>query len=211
MPIHDWTRVDAGSFHDFHQAWTIALRNTLNRGGLPRGYFAMADQTIGGPIPFQQKDVYAKRANRIVIKHSQGRVVSIIEIVSPGNKGSQHAVRAFIEKACDLIDGGIHVLIVDLFPPTKGDPQGIHGAICDEFGDESFRLPADKPLAAVSYLAGLERAAYVEPVAVGDSLPELPLFLTPDQYVPTPLENTYEETWDVCPDPVRDVLEAERL
>jgi hypothetical protein len=21
MPIHDWTRVDAGIFHDFHQSW----------------------------------------------------------------------------------------------------------------------------------------------------------------------------------------------
>ena len=27
MPIHDWSRVDAGIFHDFHQAWTIEIRN----------------------------------------------------------------------------------------------------------------------------------------------------------------------------------------
>jgi hypothetical protein len=26
MPIHAWTRVGAGTFHDFHQAWTIAIR-----------------------------------------------------------------------------------------------------------------------------------------------------------------------------------------
>ena len=30
MPIHDWSRVDAGTFHDFHQAWTIEIRNGLN-------------------------------------------------------------------------------------------------------------------------------------------------------------------------------------
>ena len=24
MPVHDWTRVDAGLFHAFHQGWTIA-------------------------------------------------------------------------------------------------------------------------------------------------------------------------------------------
>jgi hypothetical protein len=35
MSVHDWTRVDADLFHDFHQGWTVALRNALNAGGLP--------------------------------------------------------------------------------------------------------------------------------------------------------------------------------
>src|SRR5207245_10464046 len=51
MPIHDWTRVDAGLFHDFHQDWTIELRRALNAGRLPPGYVALADQRVGGPIP----------------------------------------------------------------------------------------------------------------------------------------------------------------
>src|SRR5207247_5450469 len=51
MPIHDWTRVDAGLFHDFHQSWIIALRNALNAGVLPADYFALAEQRIHGPIP----------------------------------------------------------------------------------------------------------------------------------------------------------------
>src|SRR5438093_2655660 len=51
MPIHDWTRVDAGLFHDFHQSWTVALRNALNEGVLPSDYFALVEQRIQGPIP----------------------------------------------------------------------------------------------------------------------------------------------------------------
>src|SRR5438876_11071747 len=51
MPIHDWTRVDAGLFHDFHQDWTIELRRSLNAGRLPPGYVALTDQQTGGPIP----------------------------------------------------------------------------------------------------------------------------------------------------------------
>ena len=51
MPIHDWTRVDAGLFHDFHQDWTIELRRSLNAGRLPAGYVALTDQQTGGPIP----------------------------------------------------------------------------------------------------------------------------------------------------------------
>ena len=51
MPIHDWTRVDAGLFLDFHQCWTVAVANALNTGGLPRDYFALVKQRISGPIP----------------------------------------------------------------------------------------------------------------------------------------------------------------
>jgi hypothetical protein len=36
LPIHDWTRVDAGIFHHFHQGWIVALANALNAGKLPR-------------------------------------------------------------------------------------------------------------------------------------------------------------------------------
>jgi hypothetical protein len=57
MPIHDWTRVDSGTYHDFHQGWTIEIRNRLNSGVLPDGYFAMADQRVSGPEP----DVVALR------------------------------------------------------------------------------------------------------------------------------------------------------
>lgn len=51
MPIHDWSRVSAGIYHDFHQDWTIEIRRTLNGGILPAGYCAMADQRVSGPEP----------------------------------------------------------------------------------------------------------------------------------------------------------------
>jgi hypothetical protein len=50
MPVHDWTRVDAGIFHDFHIAWTVALRDALNDGLLPQGYYVLAEQHAGRPI-----------------------------------------------------------------------------------------------------------------------------------------------------------------
>lgn len=240
MPIHDWARVEAGTFHDFHQAWTIAIRNALNSGGLPSGYFAMADQIVSGPIPDvvtlrwrtpanppgaggglaiadappkariitrdKAADVYARKANRIVIRHSLGEVVAVIEIVSPGNKNNGNALRAFVGKAVELLDGGIHLLVVDLFPPSPRDPQGIHKAIWDEILDEPFELPADKPLTVVAYQAGPPKTAYIEPVGVGDVLPELPIFLGPDRYVIAPLESTYQATWAVTPEPVRELL-----
>src|SRR5260370_21420979 len=49
MPIHDWTRVSAGTWHDFHLAWIAELRNALNGGLLPPDYYAQAEQ-IAGPL-----------------------------------------------------------------------------------------------------------------------------------------------------------------
>ena len=43
MPIHDWTRVDSGLFHAFHQGWTVALQNALNAGVLPADYYALVE------------------------------------------------------------------------------------------------------------------------------------------------------------------------
>lgn len=51
MPLHDWTRVSAGTFHDFHQAWIIELRNILNGGLLPESFYAQAEQSAGGVRP----------------------------------------------------------------------------------------------------------------------------------------------------------------
>src|SRR5688572_20286300 len=49
MPIHDWTRVSAGTWHDFHLAWIAEVRNALNGGLLPSDYYAQAEQ-IAGPL-----------------------------------------------------------------------------------------------------------------------------------------------------------------
>ena len=32
MPMHDWTKVEAGIFHAFHHGWISALADTLNGG-----------------------------------------------------------------------------------------------------------------------------------------------------------------------------------
>lgn len=238
MPIHDWTRVRANRFHDFHQSWTIAIRNALNAGRLPPGYFAMVEQKTGGrepdvitldltappglppggvaveTMPPKARFVsrteaagYARKANRVTVRHPDGEVVAILEIVSPGNKESRHAIRTFARKAIDFLQAGIHLLIVDLFPPSRRDPQGIHKVIWDRLRDEPFALPPDKPLTLASYTDGSEIVAYVEPVAVGDVLPDMPIFLTADRYVPCPLEPTYQTAWEQFPAPLKGPLE----
>ena len=153
-------------------------------------------------------EFYRRKKSSVVVRHVSGdRIVSMVEIVSPGNKSSRHAFRAFLDKACELLEARVHLLIVDPFPPGKRDPHGVHAAIWEEVRDEAFELPEDKPLTLVAYESGLTTRAYIEPVAVGDSLPEMPLFLVPDGYVPVPLESTYQTAFDVLPRRWRNVLE----
>ena len=48
MPIHEWTRVDAGIFHHFHQRWIGAITDVFNQRLLPREYYALAEQQGAG-------------------------------------------------------------------------------------------------------------------------------------------------------------------
>jgi Protein of unknown function (DUF4058) len=242
MPIHDWTKVDAGLFHHFHQVWSVEIARTLNAGILPKGLYALVEQRVGGPEPdviavetgskskpkpggpggstaladpprtrvvkriAADVAAYARKANRITVRHQLGRVVAVIEIVSPGNKSSRAAVESFVEKSVEFLNAGIHLLVIDLFPPTPRDPEGLHKAIWDEFEDEPFELPANQPLTLVGYDAGSPLTAYIETANVGDPLPSMPVFLAPGAHILAPLEETYAATWAATPEPIREML-----
>lgn len=247
MPIHNWTKVSAGTFHHFHHAWITELSNALNNGLLPPDHYAMAEQvtqpygpdvltlqtngrhTHGAASPSatsssskslallekrpkvrvieeSEADIYVKKANRVAIRHaSDDRIIAIIEIVSPGNKGSRHGMDEFLDKVWSIIDENIHLLLIDLFPPTSRDPQGIHVLI---WGDSAAPPPADQPLTLVAYHAVMPRCAYVEPTAIGSVLIDMPLFLDEGHYVPVPLEATYQAAWRGVPQRWKAVLEA---
>jgi uncharacterized protein DUF4058 len=164
----------------------------------------------------QAKTVLAARANRIVIRHRLGEVVCVLELVSPGNKSGRAALRAFVEKTIDFLRQGVHLLVIDVLPPTPRDPQGMHKAIWDEIEEEPFELPPGKPFTLAAYVAGdlltgSETTAYVEFVGVGDVLPDMPAYLDRNGYVPVPLEATYQAAWTVCPADLRELVETGKL
>src|ERR1700719_1175086 len=145
MPIHDWTRVPAGIFHDFHHEWISTIRRALNDGLLPPEYYALAEQQAAGfgpdvltlnagPVGAEETagaatgvltqprtrftfesdaEFYRRKKSSVVVRHVSGdRIVAMVEIVSPGNKSSRHAFRAFVDKACELLEARVHLLIV---------------------------------------------------------------------------------------------------
>jgi hypothetical protein len=154
-------------------------------------------------------DEYALKQRTVVIRHTTGhRLVALIEILSPGNKASRHALRSFLDKATTALVQGIHLLLIDLFPPGPRDRQGIHAALWEQLTGEPAALLPDKPLTLASYAAGPAPTAYVEPVAVGDVLTDMALFLDPEQYIDVPLDATYRAAYERFPRYHRARLEA---
>ena len=229
MPMHDWTRVDAGIYHAFHHEWISEISRALNRGLLPEDMYALPEQQAagfgpdvltlqdindpaGGPATATRTkpktthyaktpaDFHRRKKSSIAVRHVSGdRIVAMIEIVSPGNKNNTNAFNAFIQKACELLEHRIHLLLIDPFPPGRRDPNGIHAAIWAMVDDEPFVVPPDRPLTLVSYECSLITEAYIETIAVGEQVPDMPLFLAPETHIYVPLEATYRAAWDTVP------------
>jgi hypothetical protein len=251
MAVHDWTRVEAGIFHDFHTVWIEQLRTALNDGLLPPGYYVLAEQHAGRPItdvltlhtstpprelPLppapdtggvalaeapprtrrKQSVEPAARSRRrsLAVRHVSGhRLVALVEIVAPANKDRADHVEEFTGKIRSALNLGVHVLLLDLFPPGPHDPEGLHGVLLQQLedSDEHYDLPAEEPLTLASYVVappGVD--VYLEHVGVGAALPVMPLFLRPDRYVNVPLEPTYQAAYRGLPAFWREVLERPR-
>ncbi len=245
MPMHDWTKVEAGIYHAFHHDWLTEISRALNQGLLPHDYYSLPEQITGryGPdvltlqvgegdgetsddgttgggtalatrpttrfVQETEQAFYARRKKSVVVRHVTGdRVVAVIEIVSPGNKSGWQPFHELIGKVCELLQRGIHLLIVDPFPPTPRDPNGVHAAIWEDIGGTTFVPPPGELLVFASYECDLATRAYVEPTTVGRPLPVMPLFLEPDGCVMVPLEETYSTAFTAMPQRWRSVLEA---
>ena len=249
MPMHDWTKVDAGICHAFHHRWISAISDALNSGLLPKSLYALPEQVAAGFSPdvltLQRNEppdssanddgeagglatattrlhtrprvsfmsqaefnTFERKKSAIAIHHvSDDETVAMIEIVSPGNKSNRLNLNAFLKKTRQLLTERIHLMILDPFPPGPRDPNGVHALIWNEFHHEPFVLPPGKPLTLAAYECELTTRAYIEPIAVGDVLPDMPLFLEPNGCVMVSLEATYQAAFDVQPRRWRDVLQ----
>ena len=110
---------------------------------------------------------------RVAVRQADGgRMVAVIEVVSPGNKAKRAEFDDLVGKSVQLLLHGVHVLLIDPLPPSARDPHGLHAAVWKELTGKRSEPPAGKPLTLASYAArgGDRYTAHVEPTAVGDPL-----------------------------------------
>jgi len=142
----------------------------------------------------------ARVRNRVVVRTTR-RVVAAIEVVSPANKDGPQSRGEFVGKVSEMVQSGVHAAVVDILPRGKHDPDGIHPLVWSELddGEPPAPPPPDRPVTFVGYRAGIPVEAFVNYTAVGQPLPEIPLFLEGDAYVNLPLEATYTTGFDRLP------------
>ena len=183
--------------------WEVDIAATASAAAVPAGGVALTDApalvALGEPLPPRR---------RLVIRHRSGeRVVALIELASPGNRDAAPKVDRFADKVEDALRAGVHVLLIDPFPPTAAAPAGLHGAVAERFGASVTPDPA-RPLAFVGYKACPDARASVQGRAVGEAPPRVPLFLDPGWFVFVDLAPSYAAATADLAQPTLEALAA---
>lgn len=131
---------------------------------------------------------------RVVSSRTGPTLVAAIELVSPRNKDRAEARHAFAIKCASYLHQGIGLLILDIVTERRAN---LHAEVMRLLGsNELSHLPADATLYAVAYqpLRRRDREEidlWPASLAVGATLPLLPLALSAELSLPIDLEATY--------------------
>ena len=149
-----------------------------------------------------------RKPNAVVIRHaSDDKVVAVIEIVSPGNKASQRGFDQFVKKAAELIQAGVHLLVVDLFPPTAAPARRPSRHLGRGRRRGRPGVAPRQAVGAMAYSCGDVKRAFIEPVAPAMPCRRWLFFLTPDEHVLVPLAPAYDSALAAVPARWRDLIE----
>jgi hypothetical protein len=121
------------------------------------------------------------------------RLVGAIELVSPANKDRPETRRTFAIQCASYLHQGVGLVIVDVVTSRSAN---LHNELMGLWPTPGQR--ANSELYAVAYRP-VRRAdqdqidIWPTELAIGKSLPELPLWLGPDLVVPVALESAYQD------------------
>src|SRR6516162_6266717 len=218
MPLLDHFNPPLNRTHpwrSFHGAWAAAMARLLNQGVLPPGYYAVplvdrdgpieidvpAPQTWAPPAPglTLAVELPAPDAVEVQVFADEGdpRLVAAVELVSPRNKDRPQTRQAFAVKCVGYLLQDSSVVVVDTVTTRRAD---LNAAILSLLGVDSCVAATPPNLSAVSYRAvGREEETqqlqlWPAPLALGQPLPTLPLWIAPDFSVPLDLEASYRTT-----------------
>ena len=129
--------------------------------------------------------------------HRGRSLASAILIVSPANKDRPDTRRWFAAKCAALLQQRVSVTVIDL---VTSKHFNLYAELLEMLGHSDPALPPEpSPIYAVACRTAKpadawQLEAWVQPLAVGQPLPTLPLWLAQNIFVPLELEASYEET-----------------
>ena len=182
MPVHNWMRVDAGVFHDFHLMWVCGLSRFFNSGGLPVWCYSLLEPVsdesafLTSVDSADEDEIYFRRRRvvRIRSERNDGPLASV-QIVPPGAKHRTAWMQTLTHTITNDLSHGLGCLVIDLF-------------------QSPLRIPDDPRLSIAT-------------CGTGEVLADLGLYLASDVSVVVPLEATYQAAWAEVPRRWQQVLE----
>ena len=135
----------------------------------------------------------------LIYDAERGRqLVAAIEIVSPSNKDRPDSREAFVGKVAGLLQKDVCVSIIDLVSIRQAN---LYVELLEFLGRTDPKLASPPPSQYAVTLRARKHPkrktlldAWFYPMTVGDVLPTLPIWLSPDLGILLPLEPGYQET-----------------
>ena len=136
---------------------------------------------------------------RVFSSEAGPQLVGVVELVSPSNKDRPAHRRAFATKSASYLGQGVSLVVVDVVTSRAAN---LHNELMDLLRVQpktAYRLATEPPLYVVAYRPIVRREGpqidlWPTSLAIGDPLPEVPLYLRADLAVPIELEASYVET-----------------
>lgn len=161
-------------------------------GGILTAVWAPPRPTVDAGVDFADIDLFEVQVRR---EDDDLQVVAAVELVSPANKDRPTTRNIFAAKCASYLHQGVSALVVDVVTTRRAN---LHRVLFDLIGVRSTG-PDLGNLYTASYRTITRRKrcrleAWTEPLAVGEVLPTLPLWIAPDRAVPVNLEQSYLAT-----------------
>jgi len=204
-------------WHSFLNSWATYLSSRLN-ALLPAGYFAEANVQFSVEIdvaafeepgttgtstlwqapppaashPFEISEVGVEVG--IFCKSGGPQLAGAVELISPSNKDRPAHREAFVAKCMTYLHAGVGLVLVDVVTERTAD---LHRELMVRLG---LSDPGPGPALSASAFRAVQRDSvkmldvWCEPIAVGQPLPTLPLWLRGGLCLPVELESTYTRT-----------------
>ena len=220
MPLRDHFRPPLDNrrhWEGFHATWPVMMVARLH-GTMPKSYYAepwvqtcigaAAEVPVTDEQPWQPPlcrpftiaaDLPAQDCYEVRVYDDKrcNQQVAAIEIVSPNNRDRRNRRRLFAAKCATLLQQRVSVVIVDIV--TTGT-ENVYGELLDLVGHADPALNPESPsLYAVACRTTKHGKNWVvevwsQPLALGTSLPAMPLWLADNLAVPLELEESYEQS-----------------
>jgi hypothetical protein len=175
-----------------------ADKATAGTGGVAVAPWAPPGPTLTLETELPDQDEYEVRVYDA--RHGR-RLVAAIELVSPGNKDRPESRRAFVAKVAALLQHDVCVSLVDVVTVRQFN---LYADLLALVGRPDLAASAADTFLYAVTLRGRKRLrgrplldTWFYPMAVGQPLPPLPLWLDIDLGVFLDLEKSYEDTCHV--------------